>query len=122
MWKKNPVVKENNFTFDIIGVEMIKYILDLITLLFLFQEIASAKRLYRNYFFCHSGQAKRDDEPAPYLIRGNPVLLLYLVPDFRRDDVWIYPKGHFAGFRRYDDFEAVFSYCDTVSKWGLTRL
>ncbi len=32
--------------------------------------------------------AKRDEEPAPYMIRGNPVLS-YLVPDFRRDDVWM---------------------------------
>ena len=28
-------------------------------------------------------------KPAPYLIRGNPVLLFFLVPRFRGDDVWI---------------------------------
>ena len=31
-------------------------------------------------------------KPAPYLIRGNPVLLFFLVPRFRGDDVWI-PAG-----------------------------
>jgi hypothetical protein len=33
-------------------------------------------------------QAKRDFEPAPYLIRGNPVINR-LVPGLRRDNVWI---------------------------------
>jgi hypothetical protein len=33
-------------------------------------------------------QAKHDEEPAQYLIRGNPVFN-GLVPGFRRDDVWI---------------------------------
>jgi hypothetical protein len=56
-----------------------------------------AKRLCRNYHLCHlchSVQAKRDEEPAPFLtralqgIRGNPVLLK-LVPGMRRDDVWM---------------------------------
>jgi hypothetical protein len=36
-------------------------------------------------------------KPAPYLIRGNPVLLFFLVPRFRGDDVWI---PAFAGMTR----------------------
>jgi hypothetical protein len=65
----------------------------------------SPRRLCRNYFLCHSVQhtpdyipAKRDEEPAPYLIRGNPVILLYLVPDFRRDDVWMSARVPFRVF------------------------
>ena len=40
--------------------------------------------------FCHSVQAKRDTESSNFI------------------NFWIYPKGHFAGPRRYNDFEAVF--------------
>ena len=62
-------------------------------------------------------QAKRDEEPALYSIRGNPVIVLYLGPDSR---ALASPSGD-QGIRRYDDFEAVFSYYDTVSKAGIQK-
>ncbi len=57
-------------------------------LLYHIRKSHSGEETVAQLYFCHSVQAKRDEEPAPDSIRGNPGDM-GLVPGFRRDDVWM---------------------------------